>query len=174
VNVKISTSPIFTLVNKVETCFNITTPYLLSIDNDPNIKYLWKPNLEIINAITVSEEGTYTVKATNADGCSTEKSVLMLQRCVSKILAPNIFTPNGDGDNDFFLVSTEDVSDFQLKIFNRWGEMMFSSNTESEVWDGNFQGSKAPEGTYTYQLNYKNARQPLEILTYSGMVLLVR
>jgi gliding motility-associated-like protein len=174
VNVKISTLPIISLVNKVESCFNTTTPYLLSAGNDPNLRYLWKPNLETTAAITVLQEGTYTVKATNSDGCSTEKSVQMMQRCVSKILAPNIFTPNDDGDNDTFLISTEDVSDFQLKIFNRWGEMIFSSNSESEVWDGNFQGSKAPEGTYTYQLKYKNARQPLEVLTYSGTVLLVR
>jgi gliding motility-associated-like protein len=174
VNVKISTSPVLTLASKVEACFDATTPYLLSAGDDLSLNYRWLPNLETTNAIIVSQAGIYTVKATNAGGCFTEKKIKIIQKCVSKILAPNIFTPNGDGDNDNFWIATEDVSDFQLKIFNRWGEMIFMSESESEVWDGTFQGSKAPEGTYTYQLYYKNARQPLEVLTFSGTVLLVR
>ena len=55
-----------------------------------------------------------------------------------------------------------------------WGEMVFMAATETAVWDGTFNNQKAPEGTYTWQLSYKNAKQPLEILTHSGTVMLVR
>jgi gliding motility-associated-like protein len=149
VKVKVSSSPVLTLSNKVEACFDINTPYILSAGNDLSLSYRWLPNLETIHVIAVSNEGNYTVKATNSDGCETEKSVLMTQKCVSRILAPNIFTPNGDGGNDVFWVTAEEITDCQLKIYNRWGEMVFMSQTDSEVWDGIYRSEKAPECTYT-------------------------
>ena len=63
----------------------------------------------------------------NLEGCSTEKKVEIIQKCISKIYAANIFTPNGDGDNDVFWIIAEDVTEYQLKIYNRWGEMVFIS-----------------------------------------------
>ena len=72
--------------------------------------------LETSNNINVSQAGTYKVKATNLDGCSTEKSVVMIQKCVSKIYAANIFTPNADGDNDIFWISTQDVPSCEMLI----------------------------------------------------------
>ncbi len=174
VNVKVSSSPVLTLSSKIEACFDVNTPYILSAGNDLSLNYRWLPNMETANVITISNEGNYIVKASNSDGCQTEKSVLMIQRCVSKILAPNIFTPNGDSDNDVFWISAEDVTDYQLKIYNRWGEMVFMAATETAVWDGTFNNQKAPEGTYSWQLSYKNAKQPLEVLSHSGTVLLVR
>jgi gliding motility-associated-like protein len=174
VNVKVSSSPVITLSSKIEACFDVNTPYILSVGADLSLNYRWLPNGETAHVIAVSNEGTYTVKATNSDGCVTEKSVLMVQKCVSKILAPNIFTPNGDSDNDVFWISAEDVTDYQLKIYNRWGEMVFMAATETAVWDGTFNSQKAPEGTYTWQLSYKNTKQPLEVLSHGGTVLLVR
>jgi gliding motility-associated-like protein len=53
----------------------------------------------------------------------------MIQKCVSKIYAANIFTPNADGNNDVFWISTQDVTEYDLKIFNRWGEIVFASNS---------------------------------------------
>jgi CHU_C Type IX secretion signal domain len=125
VNVKVSSSPEITLSSKIEACFDVNTPYVLSVGADLSLNYRWLPNGETAHVIAISNEGNYTVKATNSDGCVTEKSVLMVQKCVSKILAPNIFTPNGDSDNDVFWISAEDVTDYQLKIYNRWGEMVF-------------------------------------------------
>ena len=174
VKVKISSSPVLTLPNKIEACFDVNTPYILSVSDDVNLNYFWQPNLETVRVIAVAKEGTYTVKAVNSEGCSTEKSVSMVQKCVSRILAPNIFTPNGDNDNDIFLIVAEEVSEYQLKVYNRWGEMVFMSTAESESWDGTYHAEKAPEGTYTWQLTYKNAKQPTEVLTYAGVVLLVR
>lgn len=174
VNVKVSSSPVLMLPNKIEACFDVKIPYILSVNYDPTYAYKWQPNQESTNAITVSNEGIYQLKVSNLVGCFTEKKVEMIQQCVSKILAPNIFTPNGDSDNDVFYIIAEDVSEYQLKIYNRWGEMVFMSNAESEVWDGIYRSEKAPEGTYTWQLTYKNAKQPTEVLTHSGTVLLVR
>lgn len=174
VNVKQSSAPIITLKSQIEDCFDVNRPYILIASTDLTLRYRWSPNNETSNNINISQAGTYKVKATNADGCITEKSVLMIQKCVSKIYAPNIFTPNADGDNDIFWISTQDVSDYELKIFNRWGEMVFMSGTESEGWDGNYRAKKAEEGNYSWQLTYKNSNQPNEVLKHSGVVLLVR
>ena len=98
----------------------------------------------------------------------------MTQKCVSKIYAANIFTPNADGDNDVFWVSTQDVTEYDLKIFNRWGELVFASTSESEVWDGNYRSVKAEEGTYSWKLTYRNVNQAEVVQVKIGVVLLVR
>ena len=174
VNVKQKSAPIIPLKSQIEDCFEVNRPYNLIASTDLTLRYRWSPNNETSNNINISQAGTYKVKVTNADGCSTEKSVLMIRKCVSKIYAPNIFTPNTDGDNDIFRISTQNVTDYELKIFNRWGEMVFVSETESEGWDGTYRAKKAEEGNYSWQLTYKNSNQPNEILKHSGVILLVR
>jgi gliding motility-associated-like protein len=53
---------------------------------------------------------------------------------------PSAFTPNGDGINDGFGVKAKNITDFNLRIFNRWGELVFESNKISDLWDGKYQG----------------------------------
>jgi gliding motility-associated-like protein len=174
VNIKQSSAPIIALSNQIEDCFDASKPYILSAGTDLTLRYRWLPNNETSNNINVSQEGTYKVKATNTDGCSTEKTVVMIQKCVSKIYAANIFTPNADGDNDIFWISTQDVTEYDLKIFNRWGEIVFASTSESEVWDGNYRSEKAEEGSYSWKLTYRNVNQAEVVQVKVGTVLLVR
>ena len=174
VNVKQSSAPIITLKNQIEDCFDATKPYILSAGTDLTLRYKWLPNHETSNNIYVSQAGTYKLVAMNTDGCTTEKTVVMIQKCVSKIYAANIFTPNADGDNDVFWISTQDVTEYDLKIFNRWGETVFTSTSESDVWDGNYHSRKAEEGTYSWKLTYRNINQVEEIQVKMGVVLLVR
>lgn len=68
----------------------------------------------------------------------------------ANIFYPTAFTPNGDGLNDVFLVFGQFTSSADLKIFNRWGEMVFTSKTLSQGWDGTYKGSSLPEGTYVF------------------------
>jgi gliding motility-associated-like protein len=174
VNVKVGASPVIALRPQIEDCFDTAKPYLLSAGTDYTLNYRWLPNNETSPNISVSKEGIYKVKVTNSDGCITEKSVQMILKCTSKIYAATIFTPNGDNENDVFWIIAQDVIDYDLDIFNRWGEMIFMSSSESEVWDGTIKGEKAPEGAYSWRLTYKNASQPTEILTQTGTVILIR
>ncbi len=96
--------------------------------------------------------GSYTVSLTSEDknGCvSTIDSTLTISAS-NKV--PNVFTPNGDGQNDYFMISCNEGSRLKLEIFNRWGYKMFSrSGTENIVWDGyNPQGTLVSPGTYFY------------------------
>lgn len=89
------------------------------------------------------------------------------------IYAPNAFSPDGDGLNDFFKVSGQGVIDFEMEIFNRWGQMVFKSSNINHKWDGTFRGKDLPTGTYIYKI---------KIITYgenqksvkSGTISLVR
>jgi gliding motility-associated-like protein len=172
--VRKGTPPVVSLPVRVEGCFDTTLPYILSAGNDPSWRYRWLPNNETSNYINVSKAGTYTVKITNGDNCSVEKSVLMVQRCVSKIYAPTIFTPNNDKNNDLFEIIAQDVMEYELQIYDRWGELVFMTQSQSDNWDGTYRGQNTPEGTYSWQIKYKNSFQPMEILTQTGTVLLAR
>jgi gliding motility-associated-like protein len=72
------------------------------------------------------------------------------------VYIPNIFTPNNDGINDFISVQGTDIrsTEFEWKIFNRWGELVYSSTDPKGVWTGNYQGSDyfVPDGVYNYNL----------------------
>lgn len=68
------------------------------------------------------------------------------------IYIPNSFTPNGDGMNDTFGALGEAIQNYNMRVFNRWGEIIFESNAYNQQWDGTFKGLKAPEGTYVYKI----------------------
>ena len=64
---------------------------------------------------------------------------------------PNAFTPNGDGRNDVFTYTARLIERVELRIYNRWGELLFQSATPEEGWDGSYRGTMAPQGTYLYR-----------------------
>ncbi|MFZ2907010.1 MAG: gliding motility-associated C-terminal domain-containing protein [Cyclobacteriaceae bacterium] len=63
---------------------------------------------------------------------------------------PTAFTPNGDNLNDVFTVYAQYVEEFEMKIFNRWGELLFTTKDLEQGWDGKFKGVTQPEGTYAF------------------------
>ena len=60
------------------------------------------------------------------------------------------FTPNGDGLNDFFWVRGGPFSEYELRVFNEWGNQIFASNNQMTKWDGTFKGAPLQTGTYIY------------------------
>ncbi len=74
----------------------------------------------------------------------------------SKIEAPNVFTPNGDGTNDVFMAVYTSIKEFKMVIFNRWGRKVFQTTNLGEGWDGKIGGSKAAEGVYFYVITAKD------------------
>ena len=108
-----------------------------STENNPTHKY--------------GAPGTYNVSLTSVDknGCANSVDSTIVITASSKV--PNVFTPNGDGQNDYFMISANGAR-LKLEIFNRWGYKMFSrTGTENIVWDGyNPQGTLVSPGTYFY------------------------
>ena len=101
--------------------------------------------------------GTYTVTLIVTDGiCSDTATIIIDAFGESAILIPNVFTPNGDGSNDFFTVDGVNLESVEGQIFNRWGQLMFSWDNVKGSWDGRtLAGSEAPDGTYFYIISAK-------------------
>ena len=100
--------------------------------------------------------GAYTVSLTitNQYGCNDsivkETYIQIFQD--PKVFIPNAFTPNGDGNNDKFLVYTNGVTFFELDVFDRWGEKVYGGNNQFDGWDGTYKGKFLPPAVYTYML----------------------
>ncbi len=115
--------------------------------------YLWSDgsNAATYNAVDV---GIITLMVTDSLGCSSTDSVEVTLNCPSELFIPNSFTPNGDGNNDMFLPVGRNVSNFQMEIFTRWGESIFTSNDLAKGWNGDKKGVAASIGAYTYKISY--------------------
>ncbi|HOY33021.1 MAG TPA: gliding motility-associated C-terminal domain-containing protein [Bacteroidales bacterium] len=100
--------------------------------------------------------GKYNITLTifNQSGCldSITKTAIVFDR--TTLFVPNCFTPNGDGINDYFYVAGQNVTDFAIFIFNRWGGLVYHSDDLSCRWDGTFKGAVVPEDVYTWLINY--------------------
>lgn len=95
------------------------------------------------------------------------------------VFIPNLFTPNGDGNNDFFVVYGEGFEALELKIYNRWGSLVFYSKDIEEItgigWDGKFEGKTQVSGTYLWKLNgrFKSGSEVLVGGKNSGSLVLL-
>ncbi len=106
--------------------------------------------------LIVSEEGTYVVTISNGSVCVTDR-VVVEDDCRPTVVAPNAFTPNGDGLNDTFAVFPNDyVTEYSIFIYSRWGELVFQSNDINFQWDGVYRGQPLPDGTYAYVMRYRS------------------
>ncbi len=105
-----------------------------------------------------SDTGTFRVRLTIHDdeGCmdSVSHKVLVLEPFT--LFIPNAFTPNGDGLNDYFQLRGNNICDFEIFIYNRWGEQIFHSLSIDEVWDGTKNGQASPAGVYSWVLWYRD------------------
>ena len=136
---------------------------------------MWFPGNENSRYLEIADTGFYKVKVTNVSGCAAYDSVRVLPRCPTIVFVPNAFSPNNDSHNDIFKVSGNDFIDFQLAIYNRWGEHVFSTKNSDIGWDGNFKGSFAPEGIYLWTLSYKGYSETGKTVKYvSGTIQLLR
>jgi gliding motility-associated-like protein len=92
------------------------------------------------------------------------------------IFIPNAFTPNGDGLNDEFSAFGQNICDFEMIIYDRWGEEVFHSHDLNEKWNGTYNGKKAEDGVYSWLLWYKEDYRlyQMDRKTMKGSVNLIR
>lgn len=104
---------------------------------------------------TFSTSGTYqttlVVNSGSPDFCTDSTTKNIVIRDPSKVKIPNVYTPNGDGENDFFFALSEGLEAEIMKIFNRWGRLVFEWNNVEGKWDGkDSNGMDSAEGVYYY------------------------
>ncbi len=98
------------------------------------------------------------------------------------IFVPNAFTPNGDEINDRFTLKHSDIcniQEFDLKIFDRWGRMVFETKTSdpNQAWDGTFEGKELQQGVYIWNLYVRiHPSTPYEepVISKQGTVVIIR
>jgi gliding motility-associated-like protein len=109
------------------------------------------------------DSGEYNVTLTvvNDKGCVDDISKLIYVNADLFVHIPNGFSPNGDGVNDTYGLGglTQGVFQFQLTIYNRWGELVYTASDVNDRWDGTYKGKPVPQGVYVYVVQYTNPKQ---------------
>lgn len=149
-------SPLITVSPTVYGFVGDTT--LISAEGDGTIE--WAPP-QYINCTTCPDalvsppnNYIYTATLTDANSCTASDDVIINYDPL--IFVPNTFTPDGDNYNNTFYAIANNVSEFEMLIFNRWGEVVFQSNSIDTQWDGSYAGIKSPDGVYVWKINYKD------------------
>ena len=119
-------------------------------------------------------EGEYDVQlvVSTINGCLDSTSSLVSIKEGLTVNIPNAFTPDGDGQNDVFLPMYTGVSEVELLIFNRWGQLIFNSDRLDASWDGLYLGAPAKEDVYVYRIILRDLAMKKHI--YNGHINLLR
>ncbi|MEM6963667.1 MAG: PKD domain-containing protein [Bacteroidota bacterium] len=109
---------------------------------------------------SVENSQIFTVTITDLlTGCKSTEEILLerVNVCSSDLISmPNVFTPNGDGKNDTFQMYTNMVDEIDyIRIFNRWGSLVYESTDRNFAWNGRYKGKRVPDGVYIYVLSAK-------------------
>jgi gliding motility-associated-like protein len=125
------------------------TQVLAALVQPQNVSYLWSTG-ETTSAISVTETGEYIVSTTNMCGVSIDTATINFYFC--DIEVPNVFTPNNDGNNDYFqLLFFGGIKTFNCTILNRWGQVIREYDNPAFMWDGKDEaGDDVLEGVYFY------------------------
>jgi gliding motility-associated-like protein len=160
-------------------CGTLRDTFILTIQNPPQINfsndttfcldesislsafsqganYLWQDN-STNSSLIVNQAGLYSVVVT-VGVCQVEHDFLInVKMCNSEIEMPTIFTPNGDGINDYFTpVSYSKIKNYTILIVNRWGNVIYNNSNLLSGWDGTSNGKECSEGVYFWKVNYED------------------
>ncbi len=130
----------------------------------PGSTYSWQnvPDGQSGQEVTVRAPGDYSVVIFSPEEpCPVTLDFPVyeiIEVCEALLFVPNAFSPNGDGNNDFFSIYGEAVLQYQIQIFNRWGQLLYRSNDPAQInnpsagWDGRYLGELQEVGTYIYHI----------------------
>jgi gliding motility-associated-like protein len=141
-----------------------------------NCTYEWNTG-DKTDSLRIISPGLYSVKIENKNFCSrTDVVDVGYTSCDCDLYLPNTFTPNNDGINEVFKpVYHCEMSDYELKIYNRMGKLVFSTNDPNTGWNGYYRSSNGIEDIYNYSLQYNPLIRGVktELKKVNGMVALI-
>lgn len=125
-----------------------------------------------VHEFATAEDWSATLIVTAQEGC--QKNLSQEYAPPGNLFIPNCFTPDNDGINDFLFVLGHDIKSFEWWIYNRWGELVYTSSDMNMPWDGSFNGGDfyVPDGVYTYMIKAIGDRD--NVIEKSGSVLIMR
>jgi gliding motility-associated-like protein len=143
--------------DSVNIVFNITT------NLQGNNQWLFMDSIYESNIFnnSFSDEGVYLVSVTTTlNGCvsNPEQTTVTIDQCPEELIyIPNSFTPDGDEHNNIWkpiFTSGFDPYDFKLEIYNRWGELLWTTKNSNVGWDGTYNGNYCQDGIYIWKLEF--------------------
>lgn len=151
----------------------VVTGQPLQLNATGGTYYYWTPaidlnNRSVANPIAVFDASldsiTYVVRAFTPEGCYGDDSIkIKIFRPNPEVYVPSGFTPNSDGRNDVLRPIAPGIKQLKyFRVFNRWGQLLFSTSETGKGWDGTYEGKPQPSGTYVYML---------EAIDYLGKVI---
>ena len=115
-------------------------------------EYLWSNN-SAMNPITISNTGEYWVRVKQRTCYAYD--TMMVYNCPAKFEVPNVFTPNGDGFNDYFEIVSQNIYSFEIRVYSRWGLLIHKGSNLDLPWNGKILGEDAIEGVYFWHIIYQ-------------------
>ena len=130
-----------------------------------SVSFMWSPSSYIDDVLSLSPVVTppvdmiYTLAVQSVYNCKSADDVKV--KAADGIFVPNAFTPNGDGINDYWRIPYLDVGfDADVKVFNRWGALIYHVTAAPVSWDGKVNSIPQPAGTYVYLVTFKSGKMP--------------
>lgn len=162
-SVRINVIPLIQVNAGRDTTIVADQPLQLQAIASSGNQYRWSPGLglsstSILNPIVQLGDDVdsiiYRLRVSDLGGCYGEDDIkVRIYKGRPDILVPNAFTPNGDGTNDIFKPITIGITQLQyFRIYNRWGQLLYTTSEQGEGWDGSFKGLKQVSGTYVYMV----------------------
>lgn len=147
-----------------------------AIGGVPDYQFFWELNTNQTGRVATGlAAGDYRVRIVDDNGC--EKTLdLEVTEFVPRVNFPTAFTPNGDEENDEFgAIVGCPLPEYSFKMFNKWGEMIFYTEDQNEMWDGTYKGENVASGGYSYKVFYRVVVNNLVIdESVNGMIRLFR
>lgn len=174
INVNFLETPVLNLLPELELCQEDTPFPLIAGPND--YQYIWQDGLQG-NSYPVDTAGLYYVTASVGDCVTSDSTLITIEQCIPcEFYIPNAISPNDDGINDVLdIYSNCILDDFHLKIFDRWGSLIFTSNDPANRWNGRRSGEALNPGIYVYVLEVVVPKRNMPTaVVLSGDVLVVR
>ncbi len=175
-DVTVNALPVVTATSSLATVSKGLTVQLQAITSGVTIaSYSWSPS-QILNSSIIAnpvarvpDNTTFVVVVTSTQGCTASASVSVIAIEDFHVEPTNVFTPNGDGINDRFVIKNLDqYPNNKLQIFDRNGKVMYEKNNYGNDWDGSLNGVKLSKDTYFYVLTIKGQ------IVKKGTITLVR
>jgi gliding motility-associated-like protein len=181
----IKPSPEINLANEIFVCIvggqsKLITPI---VKNTVTPTYKWQTSSGALVTPTLTHTanapGNLVFEATNTFSnstfCKSKQPIEIKNGCDPILFIPEAFSPNGDTVNDDLKIVNEYVTNFILRIYNRWGEIIFESNDANLRWDGTYKGKTFAPGIYAYYLSYQSTDFPNRPpVTKTGGVMILR
>lgn len=152
---EVAINPLPVINNEDEVSGCISNGEMIILDAGPGESYVWLADSSAEQTLEVTIEDFYFVHIFNEYGCYVRDSIYAYDECPPELYVPTLITLGSGDQNAEWKVEGTDFVDFNVTLFNRWGEVIFFSEDPYFRWDGTYKGQAVQTGVYAYIIRYR-------------------